>query len=79
MRTDAARSAEMKYDARGAELRLAGKLVGRIDGTARLVTATSGAPKSLEGIGRKAEKISLRLEGQPARELTIQPNQRVTL
>src|ERR1700685_1264181 len=45
MRTDAGRTAEMKYDRRGAELRLSGKVLARIDsGMARLITDSGGAP-----------------------------------
>ena len=44
MRTDAGRTAEMKYDRRGAELRLSGKVLARIDsGMARLITDSGGA------------------------------------
>jgi hypothetical protein len=73
-------SAEMRYDHRGAELRLAGKSLGRIDGgTARLVTDSSGAPISLVGIGEQAQKVTMRMAGRPSREIAIRANQRVAL
>lgn len=79
-RTDKSSTAEMRYDRRGAELRLAGKLLGRIEGgAARLVTDDSGAPKELVGISEPAQKVTLRLTGRPTREVTVKANQRIAV
>jgi hypothetical protein len=73
-------TAEMRYDRRGADLRLAGKSLGRIEGgAARLVTDSSGAPKTLVGIGEQTQKVTLRLAGRPSREIMVQANQRIAL
>src|SRR5690606_10704291 len=47
---DGGGTAEMIYDHKGADLRLSGKSVGRIDGAARLITDKAGKPLSLLGI-----------------------------
>ncbi len=77
--TDGGQTAGMTYDGKGADLTLAGKSLGRIEGVARLVTGKTGAPQALLGISEKPEKITLRLMGRPARKLTIKPNERVVL
>ena len=75
MRTDAGPTAEMKYDRRGAELRLGSKVIGRIDsGTARLVTDSGGVPKALVGIGERSQTVEIRLRGRALREVALQPN-----
>lgn len=80
MRTDAGRTAEIRYDRRGAELRLAGKSLGRIDsGVARLVTDSRGVPKELIGISQQPQRIAIRLTERPHREIEVQANARVTL
>ncbi len=80
MRTDAGRTAEIRYDRRGAELRLAGKSIGRIDsGIARLVTDNRGVPKELVGISEQPQKITLRLSERPHREIELQANARIAL
>jgi len=80
VRTDEGREAVLRYDANGAELSLGGKPLGRIDsGSARLVTDKSGKPQSLVGIGEQPQKVTLRLTGQPPREIAVRPNERITL
>ena len=80
VRTDKGSTAEMRYDRRGAELQLAGKSLGRIDGGAtRLVTDGSGIPKALVGIDEKTQKVTVRLAGRPSREIVVLSNQRVAL
>ena len=77
--TDAGTTATMIYDTKGAALTLADKPMGRIDGVARLVTGKNGTLVSLVGISEKPEKITLRLNGRPARKLTLRPNEKVML
>ena len=80
MRTDAGRTAEIKYDRRGAELHLAGKSLGRIDsGVARLITDAQGAPKELVGISEQPQRLALRLSERPHREIEVQPNAHIAL
>jgi hypothetical protein len=75
MRTDAGRTAEMKYDRRGAELRLGSKVIGRIDsGSARLITDGGGVPKVLVGIGAQSQTVAIRLTGRARRQVALQPN-----
>ncbi len=78
MRTDAGATAEMLYDERGAELRLAGKTVARLDGTARLVTSKDGKPVALSGIDAPGRTVTLTLGGQ-RREISISGNDAVRL
>jgi len=73
-------AAEIRYDRHGAELRLAGKSLGRIEsGVARLVTDGRGIPKELIGIGEQPQKVAIRLSDRPHREVEVQPNARITL
>jgi hypothetical protein len=76
MRTDAGRTAEMKYDSRGAELRLSGRAIARIEGVARLITDGSGVPKELVGIDERPQPV----RGTGFRlSVRLAPNQRVGL
>jgi hypothetical protein len=80
MRTDVGRIAEMKYDRQGAELRLGGKVIGRIEsGTARLVTDSGGEPLALVGIAEKPQRVAIRLAGHALREIALPTNARVAL
>jgi hypothetical protein len=80
MKTDAGRDAEMLYSTRGAEVSLEGKVIGRIEtGAARLVTSKSGAPQALVGITEQPQKVRVHLAGHAAREVVLQPNQRIGL
>jgi hypothetical protein len=80
VRTDEGRDAEMRYSPQGADLRLAGKPIGRIEaGVARLVTDKTGTPQALIGISEQPQKVTLRLADQAAREFTVRPNERIAL
>jgi len=80
MKTDAGRSAEMRYSAHDADLSLGGKPIGRIDaGAARLVTSKEGVPQALLGIGERPQRVMLRLTGHAPREVALRPNQRIEL
>jgi hypothetical protein len=80
MRTDAGHSAEIKYDGLGANLSLAGKLIGRIEsGVARLVTDSRGVARDLVGISEEPQKVVVRLADRPRREVTLLVNARVSL
>ena len=77
--TDAKQTADMVYDGKGATLTYGGNAIGRIDGTARLITDARGRGKALVGIAETPQKISVRLGGREARKLTLAPNQRIPL
>jgi hypothetical protein len=80
MRTDSGQTAEIKYDRRGAELRLAGKVLGRIEsGAARLVTDTHGALRELVGISEQQQRVALLLAGHAVQYVALQANARVAL
>jgi hypothetical protein len=80
MRTDAGRDAEMRYDARGADLSLGGRSLARIEsGAVRLVTLPSGAPRALVGISQQPQTVTLRLANRRPREVTVRPNETIAL
>lgn len=80
IRFDRTHTAIMGYDTKGASLEIDGKHIARIDsGAARLITGTQGQPKRLIGIGETTETIAIELASQPARRLTIHPNQQLYL
>jgi hypothetical protein len=74
---DGGGAAEMVYDARGADLTLAGKGIGRVEGVARLVTDRRGVPSHLVGISAETKTIILRWAGRPARRLAVGPGRRI--
>ncbi|HEY4361318.1 MAG TPA: hypothetical protein VGN17_10125 [Bryobacteraceae bacterium] len=64
LRTDEGKTAEMKYDSRGAELRLGSRMIARGESRmARLVTDCSGGLKTLVGISEQPQKVIRRLAG----------------
>jgi len=64
VKTDAGLTAEMRYDGHGADLRLAGKAVARIEGAARLVTGKDGKPRGLTGICERPQDVVLKTQGR---------------
>ncbi len=80
VRTDTRHRAQMAYDARGADLRLDGKSIARIEGgAARLVTGESGQLLSLVGIEEKVQTLRVLVPGRPPRELIVGPQTRLSL
>ena len=77
MPLDSGGTAEMIYDAQGANLLLSGKGIGRVEGVARLVTDRRGMPRDLVGISEGTKTVALRWAGRPARRLAVAPNRRV--
>ncbi len=75
---DGGGTAEMVYGRHGAELRLAGRAVARVSGTARLVTDKSGRPLALAGIEEKPQAVTLKLPHRQ-RRVILKPNQRLHL
>ena len=72
-------AATMQYGKHGATLNLAGRELGSIEGTARLITDLNGTPVSLLGVNLKTEDVRLHLRGLPHRHLKLNPNEQVTL
>jgi hypothetical protein len=80
MRTEAGRTAEIRYDARSAELRLAGKALGRIEsGVVRLVTDRGGVPKEFVGISEQPQRVAIRLRGRAPCEVAVNANMRIAV
>jgi hypothetical protein len=80
MRTNEGRDAVMVYDRSGAALSLGGKELGRIDsGVARLITNKVGVAQALLGISEVPHKVMVRLTGQAARTVEVQPNRQAEL
>jgi hypothetical protein len=80
MRTDAGRTAEIRYDNRGAELRLAGKALSRIEsGVVRLVTDRGGVPKEFVGISEQPQRVAIRFPGRALREVVVNANMRIAV
>jgi hypothetical protein len=78
MRTDTGKTAEMRYHDGGAELRLAGKAVARIEGTARLVTGEGGKPLALAGISPSPQTVVIETNGR-RRKFLVRGNQQIRL
>ena len=71
-------TAEMRYEREGAELRLGGKAIGRIEsGTARLVTDRRGIPTALVRISEQSQNVAIRLTGRALRDVVLRTNVRI--
>jgi hypothetical protein len=69
----------LRYSSDNAELRINGKSIGHLQGTARLVTSLAGKPIHLIGLHSAPVKVSLQLPDHPSQQLLISPNQRIGL
>ena len=78
LKTDGGATAEMRYDTRGADLYLNGKSLARVDGTARLVTDTTGVPQAIIGVSVTAQPVTVTVKGIK-RHLHVAANQRIAL
>lgn len=80
IRTDTKHRALLSYDAQGADLRLDGRRIARVEGgAARLVTGESGQLLNLVGIDERVQQLRLLLPGRSPRQLTLQPDSRLDL
>ncbi len=80
LRTDTKHRAQMVYDVHGADLRLDGRWLGRIEGgAARLVTGESGQLLSLVSIEERAQQLRLMRPDRPIRPLRLDPEARISL
>ncbi len=77
--TEAGRRAVLAYEDGGGRLTLDGRPLGRISGTARLITDPAGTPKALLGVDVQSQTVRLELAGRPARVVRLAGNQRIVL
>ena len=73
------KTAEMRYLESGAELHFAGRMLGRVQGTGRIVTNKSGEPVYALGIASEPQPMHLRLTGLPSKQFILKPNAKVSL
>jgi hypothetical protein len=66
--------AELSYGSRNAELKIAGKLIGRVEGCARISTGLDGTPRKLTGIDSVVTRVTFRSVGGHARQMLLPPN-----
>ncbi len=80
LRTDAGHRAQMSYDARGADLKLDGRRIGRLEGgAARLISGASGQLMSLVGIDERVQELRLLMPDRPPRNLSLGPHDSLSL
>ena len=77
MKTNAGLVVEMRYDKVGAELRLAGKKIARVDGNGRLVTDLYGTGIELVGIVEGEQTVTVTGASKGGRTVTVGGNERV--
>ncbi|HTQ35491.1 MAG TPA: hypothetical protein VMH77_00530 [Steroidobacteraceae bacterium] len=80
LRTDARRRAQLAYEARGAELRLDGRLLARVaGGAARVVTGASGQLLELVGMDEHPQQVRVQLPDGSTRMFALDPDARLRL
>jgi hypothetical protein len=80
LRTDTKHRAQLVYDLHGADLRLDGRWLGRIEGgAARVVSGESGQLLSLVSIAERAQQLRLFTPDRPMRTLQLGPEARISL
>jgi len=77
LKTNAGLMAEMRYDKGGAELRLAGKKIARVDGSGRMVTDLYGGGIELVGILEGAQTVKIERAKNGVQTVTVAGNERV--
>jgi hypothetical protein len=79
-RTDTRHRAQMTYDASGADLKLDGRWIGRLEGgAARLITGESGQLLALGAIDERMQELRLLVPDRPARKLSLGPQDQISL
>jgi hypothetical protein len=66
--------AELRYLSGSANLRIDGKLLCQLHGTARLVTDLAGKPVYLVGLRSSPVNVTLKLTGCPSQKISLSPN-----
>ena len=78
--TDANHRAQLTYTTRGAELKLDGRQLARVEGgAARLVTDEAGRLLAAVSIDDEVQAVRLYVPGRPAQSITLQPGTRSSL
>lgn len=72
-------TAELRYRAGGAELKLGNKSLGQVKGGARICTSLDGTPRYLLGNNSVATRVKLALNGYPPQQVDLHPNERKPL
>jgi hypothetical protein len=72
------RAAEVKYDAKGAELRMNGRSIAQVAGVARLTTSPDGTLRDAVGLELAPAEVILRATGRE-RRFSIKANERLKL
>jgi hypothetical protein len=72
-------TAELRYEAGGAELRLNDKLLCRANGTARVITTREGKLIGVVGVASDRSTLSLHFAAGTMRRIAIEPNRTVRL
>ncbi len=76
IRLDSGKVASMTYSSGGAELVLDGQALGRVRGSARLVTDSTGRALYALGVERTPQRAEITLRAKPTKQLMLQPNKR---
>ncbi|HEV2700185.1 MAG TPA: hypothetical protein VGV09_01040 [Steroidobacteraceae bacterium] len=80
IRTDTGHRAQLEYDSRGADLKLDGRWLGRLEGgAARLVSSESGQFLSVIGIDEQQQSVRLLRPDRPPRKLGLQADAAIDL
>ncbi len=81
MPLDRGGTATLQYRSEGAEMVVNGRVIGRVQGIARVVTTADGKPRQVVGIAETQQTAIIRVEhlNFAARKCTLGPNQRVDL
>jgi hypothetical protein len=75
----AGRTAELRYEKGNAALRLGGRSIAEVEGTARLVTTRAGELREAVGIGDEESVVTVREPGRTVRKMRMRPNARARL
>lgn len=80
IRLDASRTAELRYVATSAELRLNTKLLASVSGgTIRIISDLHGRIESALAIGETPQEILFNLPGRPQQRLTLRANEKIAI
>ncbi|HTW48842.1 MAG TPA: hypothetical protein VMD92_12890 [Acidobacteriaceae bacterium] len=72
-------TAELVYDGDGAEMRIGGKRVARVNGIVRIATTPAGELRAATGLAQGNTEVRIRVPDKPERSFRIEPNERVDL
>lgn len=73
------KTAEINYVGNSAELRLADRSLGQVEGIARIVTDKTGKLMYVLGVDGAPQRVKLQVAGLPHKHFMLKPNERKTL